>query len=286
MLKQGLVLRAISSFFYIKVDEEIIECRASKKLKLNKQKILTGDNVVYDSETNYIIEIMPRDNELIRPKIANVENCVLVFSATEPDMNFGLLDRMILIMELNNLKTHILITKTDLITTDEYDELFDKLDYYKKCGYPIFDSNNKTDVEDFKTLLVKNKFVFTGQTGVGKSTFINKLLPNLGLETQHISKALGRGKHTTREVNFYEYQSSYIIDTPGFSALEIPFSKEEIRDNYIDFRELSINCKFNTCYHDREPECAVKEFIESAPDVAKDRYSNYIKLLNELGDQR
>lgn len=286
MEKTGLVIRAISSFFYILVDDQVIECRASKKLKLNKQKILTGDYVIYDPETNYISHIKERNNELIRPKIANVENCVLVFSATEPDMNFGLLDRMILIMELNNLKTHILITKTDLLDDTEVLNLFDQLSYYRSIGYPVFNSNKKDDVSEFIKLLNAEKFVFTGQTGVGKSTFINTLLPNLNLETQPISKSLGRGKHTTREVNFYQYNKSFIIDTPGFSALEIPFSAAQVRDNYVDFRKLSTCCKFNTCYHDKEPGCNVKDSIDTLPIVAKNRYNNYIKLLNELGDFR
>ncbi len=286
METKGLVVKAISSFFYVKYQNEIIECRASKKLKLNKQKILTGDYVLFDEETCYINQIVERKNELIRPKIANVENAVLVFSATEPDMNFGLLDRMILIMELNNLKSHILITKTDLLNDDEKNLLFSDLSYYQEIGYPVFDSNSINDCEEFIDILNKQKFVFTGQTGVGKSTFINKILPELDLETQPISKALGRGKHTTREVTFYEFNDSYIIDTPGFSALEIPFTAGNVRDNYVDFVSLSSDCKFNTCYHDEEPNCAVKNYISNAPQVVKNRYNNYIKLLKELGDFR
>ncbi len=286
MDKKGLVIRSVSSFFYVVSEDDVIECRASKKLKLDKCQILTGDYVIYDPETNYINEIVERENQLIRPKIANVENSILVFSATEPNMNFGLLDRMILTMELNDLKTHILITKTDLLSAEQKNDLFDKLKYYEQIGYPVFDSNNDEDISKFKSLLALEKFVFTGQTGVGKSTFINKLLPNLELETQAISKALGRGKHTTREVNFYNYNDSYIIDTPGFSALEIPFSKEEIRDNYRDFVELATECRFSTCYHDQEPNCHVKSQVEVSKEVFKTRYENYIKLLHEIGEQR
>ncbi len=285
-MKKGLVIRSVGGLFYLDVDGDLVACRASKKLKLNKQQILTGDYVNFDSETNYILEILPRDNELIRPKIANVENAFLVFSACEPAMSFGLLDKMILTMELNSLKTHILITKTDLLTTEQRIELLDQMQYYENIGYEVFDSNNEADVVSIKGLLNLEKFVFTGQTGVGKSTFINKLIPNLQLETQAISKALGRGKHTTREVNFYHYNNSYIIDTPGFSALEIPMTSQDIRDNYIDFFELSKDCKFANCYHDKEPKCNVKANLDTKGEIFALRYENYIKMLNEIGDLR
>ncbi len=285
-MKKGLVIRSVGGLFYLDVEGNLVACRASKKLKLNKQQILTGDYVNYDSETNYILEILPRDNELIRPKIANVENAFLVFSACEPAMSFGLLDKMILTMELNSLKTHILITKTDLLTIEQKVELLDQMQYYQNIGYEVFDSNNEDDVDSIKGLLNLEKFVFTGQTGVGKSTFINKLIPNLQLETQAISKALGRGKHTTREVNFYHYNNSYIIDTPGFSALEIPMTSQDIRDNYIDFFELSIDCKFANCYHDKEPKCNVKANLDTMGEIFVLRYENYIKMLNEIGDLR
>ncbi len=282
MQKKGLVIKAIASFFYVSYAGEILECRASKKLKLNKEKIITGDNVIFNLEEKYIVAIEERKNELIRPKIANVNNAILVFSATEPVMNFGLLDRMILIMEMNNLKTHILVTKTDLLSLKQRDKLFERYHYYQKIGYKVFDSNIVSDVEKFKKLLNADKFVFTGQTGVGKSTFINQLLPELELKTQEISKALGRGKHTTREIEFYNFNESYIIDTPGFSSLDITFSVEDVRDNYHDFIELSEQCRFNMCYHVQEPNCHVKKIVELSCDSMKERYKNYVKLIVEL----
>lgn len=280
-MNNGLVVKAIASFFYVKLsDGSVIECRASKKLKLDKKKIITGDNVEFDPETNYITQIFTRSSELIRPKIANVANVVIVCAATEPKLNFGLLDRMLLIMEKNQLRSTIAMTKLDLLTDTEVISLKQNLEYYQEIGYDVVYTNEASDLERFTTFLCHDKYVFTGQTGVGKSTLINKLIADLNIKTQAISKALGRGKHTTREVTFYDFQDGYIIDTPGFSALDISLTNEDIRDNYIDFFELSSQCKFNGCFHINEPGCQVKANLENNPSYDL-RYSNYKKLVLE-----
>lgn len=278
----GLVIKAVAGLFFVELDGVVYDCRASKKLKLNKQMILTGDYVMFDIDSKYIKAIKERTNELIRPKISNVANAILVFSATEPKMNFGLLDRMILIMEMNNLKTHIVVTKGDLLDDVTNTTLKEEFDYYDKIGYPVFFTNSDVDIKNLEETLKDDKFVFTGQTGVGKSTLINRLIPNLDLETQAISKALGRGKHTTREVTYYHYNKGYIIDTPGFSALEIPFTPEDARDNFIDLFKLSDECRFSTCFHVKEPNCAIKENLEQMPFVLRRRYENYVKLIEDL----
>ncbi len=282
-IKTGLVIKAIASFFYVELDDIVYECRASTKLKRNRQKIITGDYVLFNLDEKYILEIKPRANELIRPKIANVFNDMLIFSATEPNMNFGLLDRMILIMEKNKLETTIVITKMDLLNDEEKLQIHKQMQYYQETGYKVYFSEIEGDVSEIKEAISQDKYVFTGQTGVGKSTLINKLLPDLNLETQAISKALGRGKHTTREVTFYHLNNSYIIDTPGFSALEINLTKEDVRDHYADFVNLAPDCKFSTCYHLKEPGCAVKAKVDvDNNDQLRSRYENYVKLMEEL----
>ncbi len=277
----GLVIKAIASFFYVEKNDIVYECRASTKLKRNRQKIITGDYVEFDLDEKYIHKIVERDNELIRPKIANVKNDMLIFSATEPKMNFGLLDRMLLIMEKNGLESTIVITKVDLMSKEELMALKTEMQYYQEIGYLVLYSDLNGDVSEIAERIKNDKYVFTGQTGVGKSTLINKLLPKLNLETQEISTALGRGKHTTREVTFYHFNNSYIIDTPGFSALDLNLTKEDIRDHYIDYVELSPNCRFNGCYHLKEPDCAVKMAVENNPKMQQ-RYENYQKIMEEL----
>ncbi|WOO88945.1 ribosome small subunit-dependent GTPase A [Mollicutes bacterium LVI A0078] len=277
-MKDGIIIRALAGFFYVLIDGEILECKASKKLKGKNKKLIVGDYVEVDVDAAYITKMHPRENELVRPLISNVQNSFLVFSVTEPVMNFGLLDRMISLMEINGLKTTIILTKCDLLPIEELQELKLKLNYYEQIGYNLiyqgFD-DKPTEVTD---LLSNDKYVITGQTGVGKSTLVNKIIPDLNLQTQEISKVLGRGKHTTREVTFYKYENSYLIDTPGFSSLDLNFDPEIVRDSFIEFFELSSDCKFNGCNHLSEPKCAVKAKVESG-EILKSRYENYVKLM-------
>lgn len=277
MNKEGLVVNAKSSFFYCLVDDEIIECRASKKLKLNKQKIITGDYVVIDMDQNYIIDIKERFNELKRPLVANVDASLLVFSAIEPKISYMLLDKLILLMEDNNLDINIVITKMDLLKKKEQEEIISNLDYYQGLGYNVYYKDR--DLDKIKQQLMDKKFIFTGQSGVGKSTLINELIPDVNIKTQEISQALNRGKHTTRELTFYPYQDGFIIDTPGFSSLDLDLRKEDIRDLYVDFYELSSECRFNGCYHLKEPDCNVKQHLGESKmfDI---RYFNYQELQN------
>ncbi len=277
-MKKGLIMRALAGFFYVYVEGEIIECKASKKLKGKNKKLIVGDYVKVDTESNYIVSMYERENELIRPLISNVTNCFLVFSVSQPNMNFGLLDRMISLMEINNLKSTIVLTKCDLLSDDELANVKIKLGYYEQIGYQLIYLSLQTKPTQLIEMLKDDKYVITGQTGVGKSTLINKIIPDLNLQTQEISKVLGRGKHTTREVTFYKYENSYLIDTPGFSSFELNFEPEIIKDSFVDFYELSNNCKFSSCLHLSEPNCAIKNEVEKG-NILQSRYENYIKLI-------
>ncbi len=277
-MKDGLIIRALAGFFYVLIDEEVIECKASKKLKGKNKKLIVGDYVQVDVDAAYIIKMYERENELIRPLISNVKNCFLVFSLTEPNMNFGLLDRMLSLMEINGLKTTIILTKCDLLTTNELIEFKEQLNYYQKIGYKLIYEDNNSNANEVVNLLNNDKYVITGQTGVGKSTLINKIIPNLNLQTQAISKVLGRGKHTTREVTFYKYNNSYLIDTPGFSSFDVNFESDIIRNSFVEFQTYANKCKFNGCYHIAEPNCQVKHAVENN-QILKSRYENYKKLI-------
>ncbi len=281
-LKEGLVVKAIAGFFYILYDEEILECKSSSKLKKDKAKIIPGDFVKFDLDDMYIKEVKPRSNSLIRPQLANVSNAILVFSLKEPKMNFGLLDRMLMIMEYNNLKSTILLTKKDLLTEEEFLILKNKISYYEKIGYDIIyndEINNKEKLLNY--LQEDQKYVLTGQSGVGKSTYLNMIIKDLNIKTQEISHVLGRGKHTTRESTFYSLENNiFLIDTPGFSSLDLQLTKEEIRDNFVDFVALSTECRFNGCYHINEPNCNVKENLQNG-NILKSRYDNYYKMQEE-----
>ncbi len=277
-MADGIIVRALAGFFYVLIDGQILECKASKKLKGKNKKLIVGDYVEVDVDAKYITSMHPRENELVRPLISNVHNSFLVFSVTEPDMNYGLLDRMISLMEINGLKTTIILTKCDLLEEQALNELKETMSYYQSIGYKLIYQAMDDMPTEITEMLESDKYVITGQTGVGKSTLVNKIIPDLNLQTQEISKVLGRGKHTTREVTFYKYKNSYLIDTPGFSSLDLNFDPEIVKDSFVEFYEYSSGCKFNGCMHLSEPKCEVKNQLE-AGNILASRYENYTKLM-------
>lgn len=277
-MKDGIIVRALAGFFYVLIENDIIECKASKKLKGKNKKLIVGDYVKVDVDSSYIVAMYERENELVRPLISNVSNSFLVFSVSEPDMNFGLLDKMISLMEINGLTITIILTKCDLLNTSQLKDLKQSLSYYEKIGYQLIYLKLDDNPVELIDMLKADKYIITGQTGVGKSTLINKIIPDLNIQTQEISKVLGRGKHTTREVTFYKFKDSYLIDSPGFSSLELNLEPELIKDSFVEFFEYSSECKFNSCLHLDEPKCAVKQKVLDGTILAS-RYENYQKIM-------
>ena len=183
---------------------------------------------------------------------------------------------MIDIIEFNNIMPVICISKYDLLdNTKEMDEI---IAYYKKIGYKVLIN---TQIEDIKKIFKDNVTILTGQTGVGKSSLINKLEKSMDLKTGEISKALGRGKHTTRHTELFELFDGYVADTPGFSSLNfIGMNKEDIRDNFIEFNEYKDKCKYRDCMHVNEDDCEIKRRV-SNNEILKSRYDNYVKFILE-----
>lgn len=248
--------------------------------KIIKISPKVGDYVAY--EDNLITEIRPRINDLIRPSIANVDQVLLIFAAKKPDFQLNLLDQFLVLMEKENVKANIIITKIDLLTEEELVNLKQQLSYYEKIGYKVFFVNSKCR-DGFEEIIpiFKDKIsVLSGQTGAGKSTFVNTLIPGFNLQTQEISEALGRGKHTTTATELYEFEGGFIGDTPGFSKLDFTLIEEhEIKDYFIDFTHHQ--CKYRGCLHDKEPGCSVKKAVESG-EILKERYENYLKFLTTI----
>lgn len=273
---QGKIVRIISNLCTVDVNGKLYHCKPRGKFYHLKLTPLVGDTVVIDEVNNYILDILPRKNELSRPMIANVDSCIIVTSVKEPSLSLLLLDKMLSIIIYNKINPIICFSKTDLLTKEELEELNKIYDYYNKIGIPtIF--NTETDKLD---ALIKNKIVvLTGQTGAGKSSLINKLNPHLNLETNHISKALGRGVHTTRHVELFPYKESLIADTPGFSSLDLnKIKKEELKNTFIEFGN---NCQFKDCMHLKEQNCNVKERVNQNIIMAS-RYENYQKMVSEI----
>lgn len=280
--KTGRIIKALSGFYYVLIGDDLIECRARGNFRNNKITPLVGDFVdvkIENSSLGYLTSIHDRENELVRPKIANISYNIIVTSLKEPDFSSKLLDKMIALNEYSFVNTILVFTKWDLLSPEE--EVFYKklLEYYKSLGYSCYTNNNE-DTLKLKEM-IKNKFVgISGQSGSGKSTYINKLSKNIfDIETNKISRMLGRGKHTTRHIEFYKVDNFYIADTPGFSSLDITFiEKEELKTLFKEFR--GIDCKYLSCNHLEEPNCFLKDNLLKNKFI-EERYTNYKLFFKE-----
>lgn len=273
---QGKIIKNISNLYSVLVDNNIYECKPRGKFRNLNITPLVGDEVIIDEKNNYILDILPRKNELNRPCIANVDIALILTSVKDPDLSLLLLDKQISFLILNNIKPVIVFSKLDLVDNDILENVNNLTDYYESIGIKVFNNNA---LDDIKKYLNGKEVVITGQTGAGKSTLINKL-GDLNIKTNEISKALGRGKHTTRHVEIYRVDGINIADTPGFSALDINgYSKEEIRNSFLEFKNS--NCRFKNCMHNKEKDCNIKDKVEKKL-ILKSRYENYCKIISEV----
>lgn len=274
---RGIIVRVLSNDFTVKLDnDKYILCSARGLFRKRKITPLAGDYVIVDVEKSLITDVLERKNELIRPPVANIDVALIVVSAIEPDFNSNLLDKMIDIIEFNNIKPVICISKYDLLEdTKDIDKI---ISYYKNIGYEVYIN---TDLNSIKKVFKEKIVILTGQSGVGKSTLMNKLDGSLNLQTNEISKALGRGKHTTRHVQLYKMYYGLACDTPGFSSLEFSdMTKEDIRDNFIEFNEYRYYCRYSDCMHINENDCEIKRKVNEGV-ILSSRYENYVKFINE-----
>lgn len=277
----GKVIKLISNKWTVEVNKTYYECSCIGKFKYLKQTPLVGDLVEFDEKNQVIKKIFPRKNELIRPPVANVDNALILTSCKQPEFSSNLLDKMLVIIEYNNIKPIICFTKYDLLDdTSEIDEI---INYYKKIGYDVFINDSLNDI---KHVLKSKISVLTGQTGVGKSSLLNKLKIDLNLPTGEISKALGRGKHTTRHVELLDIDGALVADTPGFSSLDfIGMTKYDIKDNFIEFYQNQDKCKYKDCIHIKEDGCFIKELVETE-EIRQTRYENYKKFIESLEENK
>lgn len=292
MMKQGKIIKGIAGFYYVSAGASgIYECKAKGAFRQQKLKPLVGDNVTIDvideaEKTGNVVEILPRKNALIRPAVANVDQALVIFAGTSPKPNLNLLDRFLLMMEQQDVPTLICFNKEDLASEEEIRELRVA---YETSGYPLFfvSARQQEGIEPLRAALEGKTTTVAGPSGVGKSTLINLLAPEVQMETGEISEKIQRGKHTTRHSQLILLnEHTYIFDTPGFSSLAVDFfEKETLGTLFPEFVEYEHNCRFTGCSHIGEPDCGIKEALAEGK-ISQSRYNNYVQIYNELKDKR
>ena len=291
-MPEGKIIKALSGFYYVLDGDQIIQCRGRGVFRKNKVTPLVGDDVVYQADNDkegYILEIKDRFNELVRPPISNVDQAVLVFSAKEPTFSTSLLDRFLVLVEAGDIRPIICITKMDLVDDDALKEqIHQYAEDYRNIGYSVYLTSMKSGrgIEDIIPHFQDKITVFAGQSGVGKSSLLNAISPDLELKTAGISAHLGRGKHTTRHVELIDINGGLVADTPGFSSLEFAgIEAEDLGQTFLEIGEKSAECKFRGCLHIKEPNCAVKRAVENG-EIAQYRYNHYVEFLTEIKDRK
>lgn len=274
----GRIVKQISNDYTVLAHSKEYLCKARGKFRNLGETPLVGDFVEFDEETKYMMKILPRKNALVRPSIANVDQAILITSTKHPDFSTNLLDKLLVVIEYHSIKPIIIFTKLDLLKEEERKKIDIYMDYYEKMGYPCFQN---TEISKIQEIFKDKVSVFTGQSGAGKSTLLNHLDLNLSIETNEISEALGRGKHTTRHTELLSILGGMVADTPGFSSIDLStMTKLEIRDAFKDFNLYRDLCKYKDCVHDKEDHCVIKEKVEEG-SILKERYENYLKFTKE-----
>ncbi|BDU92587.1 ribosome small subunit-dependent GTPase A [Clostridium perfringens] len=284
---EGIIIKGIGGFYYIKTDEGIIECKARGKFRYNSLKPMVGDRVTIKVENGkgVIEDIHERSSELIRPTVANVTQAFVVFAIKNPDINLDLLNRFLTLCEYNDIHAVVCLNKEDLCTEEEKENLKELIN---DIGYEVLFINAKEGkgFDALKERLEYNITVLCGPSGAGKSTLLNSFIDREHMETGSVSEKIGRGKHTTRHSELIDVDNGYLVDTPGFTTLDVTFiDRDSLKYCFPEFNDYNNLCKFNGCNHYKEPKCAVKEAVEEGK-INKLRYEFYIKTLEEIINRR
>lgn len=274
---EGIIIKNISNDYLVKSQSGEYLCRPRGKFRNMKLIPLVGDRVIFDEEKNYLLEILPRSNSLVRPSVANVDQAIVVSSVKMPELDTNLLDKMLTIISYNKIEPIICFTKLDLLSDEERLVIDKYINYYRSVGYIVVTNESKDNFND----LFKDKItVLTGQSGAGKSSLLNFFDSGLNLKTDEISLALNRGKHTTRHTELYELLDGYIVDTPGFSSVDFRgMEREDIRDNMKEMFDNLHDCKYRDCMHIKEDGCRVRELVLEG-EILNSRYNNYKNFID------
>ena len=285
-MEVGRIIKIVSNQYMVLLSNgEILECVAMGKLRKDKAPVV-GDQVEvqrFESQ-NGIQKILERKNELIRPRVANVDQAIIVMSACDPDFSTSLVDRLIFLISCAGITPVLCVSKLDLVSQD--DPVYAYIEDYRKSGYQVFETGHGVSNQELKQLLAGKISVLTGQSGAGKSSLINRLDASFKLQTQQISKALGRGKHTTRHCELMKVCDGWIADTPGFSSLDFShISIEQLAASIPDFKQVQGMCRFQDCRHLKEPDCALRKCVEQN-EISRIRYEHYVEVCEWIMSQK
>lgn len=281
---KSVIVRIVSNRYHVFHEGEIVHAIAMGKLRLG-EKPMVGDEVLVEwLEPNYVIqEIYPRHNALSRPAVANVDQTFIVMSAVEPDFSYTLVDRLIFLISLEGIEPIIVLTKTDLVDKEFVEEVRQE---YEGHGYKFIATGLDDNVSALEAMLKGKISVLSGQSGVGKSSILNRINEDFSLHTQEISKALGRGKHTTRHNQLYNLAGGWVADTPGFSSLDFSqVDPKELADSIPDFKVYLDQCRYRDCLHVSEPSCKIKEELELG-NISQIRYNHYLEALKLIKEEK
>ena len=274
------IVKALSGFYYVETEDGLVECRARGRFRKEGLTPLVGDFVAISREANgkgTVETILPRQNAFIRPAVANVGLLIVLASCAVPETEPFLLDRILAVAERQNVPALICINKDDLVSGERLRRIYDH------AGYPVLCTSAETGegIAQLREIIAGKLAVFTGNSGVGKSSILNALNPQLQLAVGEVSQKLGRGRHTTRHIELYRYAGGYVADTPGFSSFDTeqdePLRKEELQYAFPDFAPYLGKCQFHDCAHLKEPGCAVRAAL-AAGELEQSRYDSYVRL--------
>ncbi len=288
-LQPGRVLKAYNSFFYVQTVDELVTCKLRGKFRHTRRTmgVVPGDEVAIsrlDDGSGVVEQLLPRQTLLKRPAVANITQVVLTFAAAQPDLHPLLLNRFLVLAEWSGIpKICICLNKMDVRP-----ETAEALQPYAAIGYPVLpvSAHTGTGIDALRERLAGETTVFAGPSGVGKSSLLNALSPELALQTGHVSAKIKRGRHTTRVAKLIPWQGGYLVDTPGFSAMELTsMEPQELPGYFPEFRQYLDQCRFQPCSHSHEPDCAIKQAVADGA-IARERYDAYLNMLEEIETAR
>ncbi len=285
-MAKGILIKITGGFYYVETADGIYTCKARGIFRKKGSAPLVGDNVeisIAENGYNSIESVFDRKNYLVRPPLANIDTLIIVSSGVSPVPNTFIIDKMIAAAVNKGIEPVVVFSKTDLTNCDEF------ISIYNKSGIKAieFSSVDRRGEQEIRSLLKNKITAFTGNSGVGKSTLLNTLFPKLQLETGDISQKLGRGRHTTRTVELFKTDDGYVGDTPGFSTVDLEryeiIKKENIQYCFPEFDKYLGECRFVSCSHTCEKDCAIINAVKSG-DISKSRHDSYCAMYNEVKD--